>query len=348
MKILFIASDTQALGGIQQYNRKFIKCLRDRGDKLSLVELRGSGIPARAWFVLVAALKGVFLAPDLTICAHVNYSPIGFFLGKALGRKYAVVTHGVDVWDVRKKLQRAGLLHAAVITTVAEFTRDKMVSQFPELKERIYLLYNPIDGARFVPKEISPVLADRYKLEGKKVIFTIARLSSLEGYKGYDRVIMAMPKILASVPDAVYLLGGKGDDAPRVKKLIADTGLSEKVRMAGFVSDEELVDHYNLADVFIMPSTTEGAPAVFIEALCCGIPVIAGNKDGSPTPLQGGLTGLLIDPESIDEIADAVIRVLKGDVEESLLDRKFLREKTLEKFGLDRFPQRVNEMLERI
>jgi len=108
------------------------------------------------------------------------------------------------------------------------------------------------------------------------------------------------------------------------------------------------VDHYNLADVFIMPSKAEGAPAVFVEALACGIPVIAGNKDGSATPLMGGELGLLIDPESVDEIVAAIINILTGKVRKELLDRDFLRRKVLEKFGLDRFPQRVDEMFNRI
>ena len=348
MTILFVASDTKALGGIQQYNRKFIDALRARGDEVSLLELKGSGFFAKIKFTALFFIKSITIKPDLTICAHIHYAPLGFFAKKVFRREYIVCTHGVDVWNIKNSLERKSMREAKLITTVAEYTRDKIVSQIPETKNHIYFLYNPVDGNRFVPKEKSPILIKRYGLENKKIIFIIARLLAMEGYKGYDRVIEALPKILKEVPNAVYLLAGKGDDAPRVKKLISELNLEDKVIMAGYVSEEELVDHYNVADVFVMPSKAEGAPAVFVEALACGIPVVAGNQDGSATPLLGGEVGLLINPDDVGEIASAIIKVLTGQVKKELLNRDFLRRKILEKFGLDLFPKRVDEMLKQI
>lgn len=348
MKILFIASDTNALGGVQQYNRKFLDVLRARGDEVALVELKGNGTGARLRFIFRSIARSVVFGPALTVCAHVNYGPLGLVMKKLLGRKYIVCTHGIDVWEVKSPLQRKALKEAALITTVAEFTRDKMVSQMPELASRIYFLYNCTDGARFAPKPKSSALMKRYGVEGKKVIFTIARLSSMEGYKGYDRVVRAMPAVLRAVPNAVYLLGGSGDDAPRVEQLIDGLGLRGKVIMTGRVAEEELVDHYNLADVFIMPSKAEGAPAVFIEALACGVPVIAGNQDGSATPLLNGELGLLINPENVEAIAAALVSVLTGTVRKELLDRDLLRRKVLEKFGLEMLPKRIDEVMRKV
>jgi len=345
MKVLFIASDTNAVGGIQQYNRKFLDSLRSRGDIVELLELKKKGVVAKFLFVLSFFLKNIFFRPDINICAHINYSPLGLFAKKIFRREYIVCTHGVDVWEIGGFLKMKAMREARLITTVAEYTRDKMLKQIPEAKNKIYLLYNPIDGETFVPKKKSRNLIERYGLENKKVIFTISRLSEIEGYKGYDRVIEAMPEILKVFPNAVYLLGGTGGDVPRVERLIEKLGLGEHVIMAGFIPDEEVLDHYNLADVFTMPSTTEGAPAVFVEALSCGIPVIAGNVDGSSTPLQGGKVGLLINPESIEEIAKSIISVLSGKIDRNLLNPTFLREETLKKFGMHHFPKRVNEAL---
>lgn len=347
MRVLFIASDTKALGGIQQYNRKFIGALRGLGHEVYLIELKSGNVFAGILFVLKSIVKSALWRPDAIICAHINYSPIGLFINKFLGREYIVCTHGVDVWDIKNSLQRMALREAKLITTVAEFTRNKIVNQLPETKDRIYLLYNPIDGNLFRPKAKPLALVKKYKLRGRKVILTIGRLSAAEGYKGYDRVIMALPQILKVVPNAVYVLIGDGDDAPRVQELIKSLGLENRVIVPGAYPNEKLPDFYNLADVFTMPSKSEGAPAVFVEALACGVPVIAGNRDGSATPLQGGEVGLLIDPESVSEISSAVISVLKKRVKKNLLDPKFLRRKTLERFGLNRFPEKVNEMLNR-
>ncbi|MBI2035439.1 MAG: glycosyltransferase family 4 protein [Candidatus Liptonbacteria bacterium] len=345
MKILYITSDTNSLGGIQQYNRKFIAALKARGDSVVLVEIKSGGAWAGIKFVLNSFFKSVSFKPDVIVCAHVNYSPIGFFIKKLFGYEYIVCTHGIDVWNIRSFLQRKSLLEAKVITTVAEFTGEKMIAQLPELKDKIYFLYNPVDGSRFAPKGKPTLLINRYGLKGKKVIFTVARLSSLEGYKGYDRVIQAMPEILSAVTEAIYLLGGKGDDMPRVRNLIDAMNLGDKVIVAGFIPDEEIVDYYNLADVFTMPSKAEGAPAVYVEALSCGIPVIAGNQDGSGTPLLGGEIGLLVNPDDIHEIAQSIVNVLTGKVRKELLDRAFLRQKVLSKFGIELFPKRVDELL---
>jgi len=344
MKILFIASDIQALGGIQQYNRKFLDAFRLRGS-VRLVELKHKGVFPKARFISKSIFQGLIYNPDITVCAHINYATLGFFMRVFFGRKYIVCTHGVDVWEIESWLKRKAMLAATLITTVAEYTRDKIVNQLPEARDRIYLLYNPVDGSRFAPRKKSAGLVGKYGLENKKAILTVARLSAEEGYKGYDRVIKAMPQILKTVPNAVYFLIGDGDDAPRVRRLISEISLGNKVIMAGAYPNEKLPEYYNLADVFVMPSKAEGAPAVFVEALSCGIPVIAGNQDGSATPLQNGEVGLLIDPDSIEEIARAIIKVLTGRAPKNLLDRDFLRRKTLEKFGLDRFPERVNEML---
>ncbi len=345
MRILFAASDTGAVGGIQQYNRKFLECLRVRGDEVRLMELKRGGIIRKIRFAAEVLAQSARWKPNLVICAHVNYAPLGFLAKKLFGRRYMVCTHGIDVWEIKSGLKRAALKEADLVTTVAEFTQDKIVSQLPETRERVYLLYNSVDGKRFMPKEKSVELVERHRLQGKKVIFTVARLLKQEGYKGYDRVIEALPRVLEMIPNAVYLLGGRGDDAERVENLVRKFGLEKTVIIAGYIPEEEIVDCYNLADVFVMPSKAEGAPTVFMEALACGVPVIAGNKDGSGTPLMNGELGLLINPDSVEEIASAIIAVLKGEVKKELLDRDFLRRKVLEKFGLEQFSKRVDEVL---
>ena len=84
-----------------------------------------------------------------------------------------------------------------------------------------------------------------------------------------------------------YVVIGRGDDQPRLAQLAADLGVADRVIFAGFVPDEALIDHYRLADVYVMPSK-EGFGIVYLEAMACGVPVIAGDDDGSADPLQDG------------------------------------------------------------
>jgi len=114
---------------------------------------------------------------------------------------------------------------------------------------------------------------------------TVARLWSGDIYKGVDVTIRALPKVAQDEQEVKYLVIGRGDDRPRLEKLAQDLGVGDRIIFAGFVPTEELVDHYRLADAYIMPSQ-EGFGIVYLEAMACGVPVLAGDGDGSADPLQ--------------------------------------------------------------
>ncbi len=122
--------------------------------------------------------------------------------------------------------------------------------------------------------------------------------------------------------------------------MIRQLGLEGRVIFAGFVADEELAAHFNLADIFVMPSEKEGFGIVFIEAMFYGKPVIAGNADGSVDALCNGELGLLVDPVSVDEIRDAVKKML-DDPADYLPDAKKLEAH----FGYSGYKKRLHECL---
>ena len=155
-------------------------------------------------------------------------------------------------------------------------------------------------------------LVARLGLVGRRVILTVGRVSALERYKGHDRIIAALPGIIAFVPDAAYLIVGSGDDRPRLQQLACEAGVGDRVVFAGHVPDPELPDHFALAHVFAMPSTGEGFGIVFIEAAASGLPVVGGNCDGSVDALADGRIGRLVDPHAPAEIEGAVIDALLG------------------------------------
>jgi glycosyltransferase involved in cell wall biosynthesis len=174
----------------------------------------------------------------------------------------------------------------------------------------------------------------------------VCRLAETECYKGYDQIIKAMPEIMRSVPNARYLLVGKGPDRPRIEKLIADAGVQDAVILAGFVPDEELADHYNLCDIFAMPSRAEGFGIVYLEALACGKPVLAGNKDGSRDALGDGELGLLVDPDNTVKIAAEIIRVLRREHSRpNIFNPELLRQRVVELFGFEAFKHAVADLL---
>jgi len=189
-------------------------------------------------------------------------------------------------------------------------------------------------------------LAKRYNLRAsERVVLTVARLDPGEDYKGYDRILQALPSIQAACGPVRFLLAGKGNDRPRLEAMARDLGVGHAVTFAGFVPDAELADHYRLADVFAMPSTGEGFGIVFLEAMACGTPVLAGNRDGSVDALDGGRLGHLVAPNDVDAIANGIIALLKRQGPGWWFDRQALHDAVTQRFGRTAFRETLRKVL---
>jgi glycosyltransferase involved in cell wall biosynthesis len=158
-------------------------------------------------------------------------------------------------------------------------------------------------------------------------------------------VISVLPQLIKKGVSFKYILAGKADAAEkkRMQTLIEANGLQQYVLMPGFIADEEVTAHYLLADVFVMPSKGEGFGIVYVEAMACGLPVIAGNKDGSTEALQFGELGTLIDPDNEGQLLDAISHVLQQKK-----DEKKLQEKMLSFFSFEKYTERLERHFEEV
>jgi glycosyltransferase involved in cell wall biosynthesis len=118
--------------------------------------------------------------------------------------------------------------------------------------------------------------------------------------------------------------------------------VGERVVFAGFVAAEELPAHYRVADAYVMPSQ-EGFGIVYLEAMACGVPVLAGDADGSADPLQDGRLGWRVAHRDPEAVAAACVEMLEG--KDRRCDRAWLRQETLTMFGRDAFRERVKQLI---
>lgn len=230
--------------------------------------------------------------------------------------KIVLIAHGIEVWRpyARWKIK---LMHKLdLILPVSHFTKEKMKGLYGLPEKKFSVMNNCLDP--FLEKPLvqgkAPHLLKRYGLEkDNQVMLTVSRMVDTEQYKGYDRVLEAMPALIPQHPKLRYLLVGRYDDAEkkRLDAIIYKLGLEDKVLFTGFVPDADMPYHFNLADLFIMPSEKEGFGIVFIEAMYYGLPVIAGNKDGSVDALCNGQLGTVINPDNPDEITQSVKKILE-------------------------------------
>ncbi len=287
--------------------------------------------------------------PDLIVVAHANFAPLAHLVKKIFGIRFVVIGYGIDVWHLNSAAVGRALRAADQLFAISRFTQERMAANIDRPTEVIELLPCTFSEIDYQIRPKPRFLLKRYGLGAEQpVILTIARLAGAERYKGYDQVLRALPAVRRVIPNVRYILGGRGADRPRIVSLIRELGLEESVALAGYIPEHELCAHYNLCDAFAMPSKGEGFGIVFLEALACGKPVIAGNKDGSVDPVGNGEFGALVDPDSVEEISTALIGVISKTHPLKILQQpETLRNGAIEAFGYRRFSARVHHLFGR-
>jgi phosphatidyl-myo-inositol dimannoside synthase len=342
------------VGGIAKFNRDFLQAL----DACPLIE-RVRAVPrlvprsidqeipesviydrkasAGPFAFVLRAAWGTWRHENvaLIICGHLHLLPVAWLLARCRRARLALVIHGIEAWRPSQKLLANWLVRkvdAVIAVSHYSATEFRRWSEVPA--ERFVVLPNCVDLDVFQPQPRDPVLMKRYGLERKRVILTVGRLSSPERYKGFDEVIDLMPRLLKYFPDLKYLIVGSGDDRSRLEAKADTCGVADTVVFAGEIPESEKVAHYNLADLFVLPSTGEGFGIALIEAAAAGVPVIGSRIGGSREALREGLLGRLVDPRKPDELVEAVTNMLDDP-------SRGRRPKGIDWFGADRFRERV-------
>jgi phosphatidylinositol alpha-1,6-mannosyltransferase len=237
------------------------------------------------------------------------------------GVRAVVYVHGEeittqDLYDLGHRRARRALLGSDRIIVVSRFTQTIVNKLLDSRCDRnVFLIENGVDGDRFYPKDKSLDLLELYKLDHCFVFVSVCRL--LEK-KGIDTAITAFAQVLHRHPDTRYLIVGTGPYEDTLKALAVALGVVGQVVFAGRVADDDLAEHYRLGDVFVMPNRklangdTEGFGLVFLEANGCGLPVIAGRDGGSTDAVSHGVNGLIVDGQSVEDTAAAML-VLRED-----------------------------------
>ena len=143
----------------------------------------------------------------------------------------------------------------------------------------------------------------------RPVVLTVARLVRS---KGIQTVIRALPRIVAEVPGTRYVVVGDGEDREHLVQLAAESPVADAITFLGALTGDDKFDCYSRCDVFAMPTREDSFPVVFPEANAFGKPVVGGRVGGVPDAVVHGETGLLVDPRSDSEVAEAIIRLLKN------------------------------------
>jgi glycosyltransferase involved in cell wall biosynthesis len=197
---------------------------------------------------------------------------------------------------------------AARVLADSENTRKDLGELLDVPPEKVSVV-TPGVGPHFRPVRDSVRLNEvraRYNLPEWFILF----VGTIEPRKNLARLISAFGALRrqTGLPHALVIVGGAGWLNEGIYDQVGKEGLDEHVRFPGFVADADLPGLYTLADLLAFPSLYEGFGIPPLEAMACGTPVVASNRSSIPEAV--GSAALLVDPEDVDGMADAMARVL--------------------------------------
>lgn len=264
--------------------------------------------------------------PDVVLNGHVVSGPVAAMIAHRYGVPTVLYTYGKEIAG-RPGMAAWSLKRSASAIAVSEYTRDQLrTASGRGIHSPIHVI-NP--GVQ-IP---APHTADR---ADRPTILTIARLR--DWYKGHDMILEALPRVRAAVPTVRWVVVGDGRIRSELEARARQLGLDDAVEFVGGVGDDLKNELLATSHVFAMPSRYpknevggEGFPVVYLEAAAWGLPAVAGNVGGPAEAVLNEVTGLTVDPESPQEIGDALIRLL-SDTEFAARLGRSARERTVAQF----------------
>ena len=180
--------------------------------------------------------------------------------------------------------------------------------------ERCLLIENAIDTEEFRRRRRSP--AAKRELGLPTDGFLIGAVGRLSPEKGFDVLLRALARLLATGANAALLLLGEGEQRPELETLAVELGCRDRVHLVGFQTETRR--YFEAMDAYALSSLREGLPNVVLEALAMEVPLVATRIAGVPLVIEDGRNGLLIEPGSVEQLAAGLERLMDAELRERL------------------------------
>ena len=230
-------------------------------------------------------------------------------------------------WLIKRSFEHT-VRYADAIVCVSQATADEVVGYAGEsVAKRLHVVREGVDADFFAQAPLDPykILAE---LPSKETPFFMAA-GAMSPRKNIKRVLEGFKAVKESIPHHLVLVGGKGWDSADVVEMLKEPDFARRVHHLGYVSDEELQALYKHADFYIHPSLFEGFGLTVLEAMAAGCPVITSNI--SSLPEVAGKAARLVNPFSVEEIADAIgTLALESELKSDLIARGLSHARTFQ------------------
>lgn len=292
-------------------------------------------IHAHDWLVAFAAggLKKLHKTPLL---ATIHATERGRGHG-SLGGEIAQAIDGTEWWLTYEAWR---------VITCSRYMSDEVRKFFSTPSDKIDVVPNGVDAAPF--DELDGIdLAEfraRWASPGERIVFNVGRVAQ---EKGAHLIVEAAPRVLAEMPNTIFIIAGTGSMVEPLKQRARELGIADKVMIAGFISDPDRNRLLKVADAAIFPSLYEPFGIVALEAMAAKCPVIVSAVGGLKQVVKHDVTGVTIHPDNIESTAWGILRTLGNPKAARARAAKAYRIVKKE-FNWDRIAEQTIEIYERI
>ncbi len=269
------------------------------------------------YFVIKKYLKD-YIKNDIIIHATWLFpeGDLANILFRKLNIPYLVTLMGSDVnylvenskmWHRANKIIKNATLITSVSETLYKSLEKKNIIVPSEKRHITHTIY---DFENFVSKDKKQIKQQLGFAPDLKIIFYAGALIKM---KNIDVLIEAFKLLVSEDSKLLLLIAGRGEEEGNLLKLVENYGLEQQIKFLGGLSGKKIIDFYNAADVFCLPSKSEGTPNVVIESLLCGTPVVASKVGEVPYIIKDGINGNLVDPGIVDSLKEKLSITLNAE-----------------------------------
>ncbi len=292
--------------GDQQYN------MPQRAEEAgaTLIDIPESGpLDPRSLLKLYREIKA--FGPDLLHPHDYKTNALSVVLGRLFGIPVVTTLHGfvtlggrLDLYYRIDRWAIARMHHAIAVS--GDLYEHLVELNVPDDKRT--LIENGIDLELYQRKE-SPYAA-KIRLGFDPDVPVIGAVGRLYPEKGFENLIKAVARIVASGQQCHLVIIGEGEHRAVLEQQVGEYQLDAHVTLVGHQDQDSLIAWYQAMDLFVLSSLREGLPNVLLEAMALQVPVVATSVGGVPALISDEADGLLVEPDSDEQLAGAIQRML--------------------------------------